>query len=190
MRFGLELRFVSTVFGSVIRLRVGESEKDALVSFLLDPNLLSSSLILPLQNFSFQFSPQSTSRGNDLYPFLYLSSLPYYNLLDPIPNLCLLSETFHCGRISSIQWHWPSVAYTSRHSWVLLLDFYNYSHVFFFWIVLKASFFNNSRFSIRSVFDVTKGKSHYGAGGGYNHFAGRSVLLSLHVCLDILNTAC
>ncbi|CAA3014865.1 membrane-associated progesterone-binding 4 [Olea europaea subsp. europaea] len=41
-----------------------------------------------------------------------------------------------------------------------------------------------------SVFDVTKGKSHYGAGGGYNHFAGRSVLLSLHVCLDILNTAC
>ncbi|XP_024034021.1 membrane-associated progesterone-binding protein 4 isoform X3 [Citrus clementina] len=26
-----------------------------------------------------------------------------------------------------------------------------------------------------SVFDVTKGKSHYGVGGGYNHFAGRSV---------------
>ncbi|XP_031105566.1 membrane-associated progesterone-binding protein 4 [Ipomoea triloba] len=26
---------------------------------------------------------------------------------------------------------------------------------------------------IGSVFDVTKGKSHYGAGGGYNHFAGR-----------------
>ncbi|CAA2961786.1 membrane-associated progesterone-binding 4 [Olea europaea subsp. europaea] len=26
-----------------------------------------------------------------------------------------------------------------------------------------------------SVFDVTKGKSHYGAGGGYNHFAGRFV---------------
>ncbi|XP_021624195.1 membrane-associated progesterone-binding protein 4 isoform X2 [Manihot esculenta] len=24
-----------------------------------------------------------------------------------------------------------------------------------------------------SVFDVTKGKSHYGIGGGYNHFAGR-----------------
>ncbi|PSS01298.1 Membrane-associated progesterone-binding protein [Actinidia chinensis var. chinensis] len=24
-----------------------------------------------------------------------------------------------------------------------------------------------------SVFDVTKGKSHYGAGGGYNHFSGR-----------------
>lgn len=24
-----------------------------------------------------------------------------------------------------------------------------------------------------SVFDVTKGKSHYGKGGGYNHFAGR-----------------
>ncbi|KAF1001403.1 hypothetical protein AG4045_030602 [Apium graveolens] len=24
-----------------------------------------------------------------------------------------------------------------------------------------------------SVFDVTKGKSHYGLGGGYNHFAGR-----------------
>ncbi|KAI8530735.1 hypothetical protein RHMOL_Rhmol11G0082700 [Rhododendron molle] len=24
-----------------------------------------------------------------------------------------------------------------------------------------------------SVFDVTKGRSHYGAGGGYNHFAGR-----------------
>ncbi|KAF3445141.1 hypothetical protein FNV43_RR14834 [Rhamnella rubrinervis] len=24
-----------------------------------------------------------------------------------------------------------------------------------------------------SVFDVTKGKSHYGMGGGYNHFAGR-----------------
>nr|XP_027065094.1 membrane-associated progesterone-binding protein 4-like isoform X2 [Coffea arabica] len=26
---------------------------------------------------------------------------------------------------------------------------------------------------VGSVFDVTKGKSHYGAGGGYNHFAGR-----------------
>lgn len=26
---------------------------------------------------------------------------------------------------------------------------------------------------IGSVFDVTKGKSHYGVGGGYNHFAGR-----------------
>jgi predicted heme/steroid binding protein len=26
---------------------------------------------------------------------------------------------------------------------------------------------------IGSVFDVSKGKSHYGAGGGYNHFAGR-----------------
>lgn len=25
------------------------------------------------------------------------------------------------------------------------------------------------------MFDVTKGKSHYGVGGGYNHFAGRSV---------------
>lgn len=24
-----------------------------------------------------------------------------------------------------------------------------------------------------SVFDVTKGRNHYGAGGGYNHFAGR-----------------
>ncbi|KAK6921384.1 Cytochrome b5-like heme/steroid binding domain [Dillenia turbinata] len=24
-----------------------------------------------------------------------------------------------------------------------------------------------------SVFDVTKGKSHYGVGGGYNHFSGR-----------------
>jgi predicted heme/steroid binding protein len=24
-----------------------------------------------------------------------------------------------------------------------------------------------------SVFDVTKGKFHYGSGGGYNHFAGR-----------------
>ncbi|CAI0374827.1 unnamed protein product, partial [Linum tenue] len=24
-----------------------------------------------------------------------------------------------------------------------------------------------------SVFDVTKGRSHYGVGGGYNHFAGR-----------------
>ncbi|KAG6675196.1 hypothetical protein I3842_15G089500 [Carya illinoinensis] len=24
-----------------------------------------------------------------------------------------------------------------------------------------------------SVFDVTKGKSHYGTGGGYNHFSGR-----------------
>ncbi|PNY13911.1 neuferricin-like protein, partial [Trifolium pratense] len=24
-----------------------------------------------------------------------------------------------------------------------------------------------------SVFDVTKGKTHYGLGGGYNHFAGR-----------------
>lgn len=27
----------------------------------------------------------------------------------------------------------------------------------------------------RSVFDVTKGRSHYGPGGGYNHFAGRFV---------------
>lgn len=27
----------------------------------------------------------------------------------------------------------------------------------------------------RSVFDVTKGKSHYGSGGSYNHFAGRFV---------------
>ncbi|KAL8494491.1 hypothetical protein ACS0TY_025335 [Phlomoides rotata] len=26
-----------------------------------------------------------------------------------------------------------------------------------------------------SVFDVSKGKSHYGAGGGYNHFSGRFV---------------
>ncbi|KAL6572538.1 Membrane-associated progesterone-binding protein 4 [Orobanche minor] len=24
-----------------------------------------------------------------------------------------------------------------------------------------------------SVFDVSKGKSHYGAGGGYSHFSGR-----------------
>lgn len=31
----------------------------------------------------------------------------------------------------------------------------------------------------RSVFDVTKGKSHYGSGGGYNHFAGRHVLKSV-----------
>ncbi|GAU39163.1 hypothetical protein TSUD_147850 [Trifolium subterraneum] len=29
-----------------------------------------------------------------------------------------------------------------------------------------------------SVFDVTKGKSHYGSGGGYNHFAGKYVLKS------------
>jgi len=38
----------------------------------------------------------------------------------------------------------------------------------------------------RSVFDVTKGKSHYGSGGGYNHFAGRCVLWTLfsskHFC--------
>jgi len=27
-----------------------------------------------------------------------------------------------------------------------------------------------------SVFDVTKGKSHYGVGGAYSHFAGRSLL--------------
>lgn len=27
------------------------------------------------------------------------------------------------------------------------------------------------------MFDVTKGKSHYGSGGGYNHFAGRFVLV-------------
>ncbi|RZR77935.1 hypothetical protein BHM03_00003144 [Ensete ventricosum] len=26
-----------------------------------------------------------------------------------------------------------------------------------------------------SVFDVTKGKTHYGPGGGYHHFAGRFV---------------
>jgi hypothetical protein len=30
----------------------------------------------------------------------------------------------------------------------------------------------------RSVFDVTKGKSHYGPGGGYHHFSGRCVFLS------------
>jgi predicted heme/steroid binding protein len=30
-----------------------------------------------------------------------------------------------------------------------------------------------------SVFDVTKGKFHYGSGGGYNHFAGRFVLLKI-----------
>ncbi|KAI5652352.1 hypothetical protein M9H77_29539 [Catharanthus roseus] len=29
-----------------------------------------------------------------------------------------------------------------------------------------------------SVFDVSKGKSHYGAGGGYNHFAGRDASLA------------
>lgn len=34
----------------------------------------------------------------------------------------------------------------------------------------------------RSVYDVTKGKSHYGSGGGYNHFAGRFVfVLSIYV---------
>lgn len=30
-------------------------------------------------------------------------------------------------------------------------------------------------FVCRSVFDVTKGKTHYGPGGGYHHFAGRCV---------------
>lgn len=28
---------------------------------------------------------------------------------------------------------------------------------------------------VSSVFDVTKGKAHYGLGGGYHHFAGRLV---------------
>jgi len=41
-------------------------------------------------------------------------------------------------------------------------------------------------FFYRSVFDVTKGKSHYGSGGGYNHFAGRYALWTLfsskHFC--------
>lgn len=40
-------------------------------------------------------------------------------------------------------------------------------------------------FFYRSVFDVTKGKSHYGPGGGYHHFAGRYVLkpsFLLHPC--------
>lgn len=44
----------------------------------------------------------------------------------------------------------------------------------------ELSFYNGSRPQLPiylailgSVFDVTKGKSHYGAGGGYNHFAGR-----------------
>ena len=32
----------------------------------------------------------------------------------------------------------------------------------------------------RSVFDVTKGRSHYGPGGGYNHFAGRFVTFDTH----------
>uniref|UniRef100_A0A2N9GHA4 Reverse transcriptase domain-containing protein n=1 Tax=Fagus sylvatica TaxID=28930 RepID=A0A2N9GHA4_FAGSY len=32
-----------------------------------------------------------------------------------------------------------------------------------------------------SVFDVTKGKSHYGTGGGYNHFSGRSSLKGFSV---------
>ncbi|KAJ0807086.1 putative cytochrome b5-like heme/steroid binding domain-containing protein [Helianthus annuus] len=34
-------------------------------------------------------------------------------------------------------------------------------------------FFFFHAWNIRSVFDVTKGKSHYGKGGGYNHFSGR-----------------
>lgn len=33
----------------------------------------------------------------------------------------------------------------------------------------------DSFLSCRSVFDVTKGKTHYGPGGGYHHFAGRFV---------------
>lgn len=40
---------------------------------------------------------------------------------------------------------------------------------------------------IRSVFDVTKGKSHYGEGGGYNHFSGRFVLFSNPVEFSYLN---
>ncbi|BBG99853.1 F-box family protein [Prunus dulcis] len=38
-----------------------------------------------------------------------------------------------------------------------------------------------------SVFDVTKGKSHYGEGGGYNHFSGRFVLFSNPVEFSYLN---
>ncbi|KAF8400948.1 hypothetical protein HHK36_014251 [Tetracentron sinense] len=34
---------------------------------------------------------------------------------------------------------------------------------------------SGSKDHLRSVFDVTKGRSHYGRGGGYNHFAGSSV---------------
>ncbi|RWW90029.1 hypothetical protein BHE74_00000831 [Ensete ventricosum] len=35
-----------------------------------------------------------------------------------------------------------------------------------------------------SVFDVTKGKTHYGPGGGYHHFAGRFVhfMILLFLC--------
>lgn len=40
---------------------------------------------------------------------------------------------------------------------------------------------------IRSVFDVTKGKSHYGEGGGYNHFSGRFVRLCNPFELAYLN---
>ncbi|NP_001131467.1 Membrane-associated progesterone-binding protein 4 isoform 2 [Zea mays] len=31
-----------------------------------------------------------------------------------------------------------------------------------------------------SVFDVTKGRSHYGPGGGYHHFAGSILLTGMH----------
>jgi hypothetical protein len=41
-----------------------------------------------------------------------------------------------------------------------------------------------------SVFDVTKGRSHYGPGGGYHHFAGRlqSSFFSFFV-VNQINTA-
>jgi len=31
-----------------------------------------------------------------------------------------------------------------------------------------------------SVFDVTKGRSHYGPGGGYHHFAGSILMTGMH----------
>uniref|UniRef100_A0A2P2KUR7 Uncharacterized protein n=1 Tax=Rhizophora mucronata TaxID=61149 RepID=A0A2P2KUR7_RHIMU len=38
---------------------------------------------------------------------------------------------------------------------------------------------------VGSVFDVTKGKSHYGVGGGYNHFAGRFAPMDCIVLCDL-----
>ena len=32
-----------------------------------------------------------------------------------------------------------------------------------------------------SVFDVTKGRSHYGPGGGYHHFAGRLFFIHMGI---------
>ena len=61
-------------------------------------------------------------------------------------------------------------------SWVPVLFF---SMVGILKSILQLSLFtlfNVHGLCISSVYDVTKGKSHYGVGGAYNHFAGRLLL--------------